>query len=254
MQVAVIGGTGVLGASVVRELNARGHQVRVVSRTAPADRTQEHRSADLATGSGLESALDGCDTVVDAVSARSRTRSVMVDGVRRLLAAEKQAGIGHHVEISIVGCDLVPFGYYRAKVEQEQVVSTGEIPWTLLRASQFHELVTEILAASARWRLAPRSSAKIQPIDVDAVATRLADTVDNGPAGRIPDIAGPTVHTLTELADIYRAHTGRKVLPLPVPIPGRAGRALRSGALCLDGNGDAIGIGYAEWLSRRLTR
>ncbi|MEV6335728.1 NAD(P)H-binding protein [Nocardia vinacea] len=254
MQVAVIGGTGVLGAAVVRELSARGHQVRVVSRTAPAEQAVAHRCADLATGSGLESALDGCDTVVDAVSARSRTRSVMVDGVRRLLAAEKQAGIGHHVEISIVGCDLVPFGYYNAKVDQEKVVTAGEVPWTLLRASQFYELVTQILALSARWRLAPRSTAKMQPIDVDAVATRLADAVDNGPAGRIPDIAGPTVHTLTELADIYREHIGRKLLPLPVPIPGRAGRALRSGALCLDGNGDAIGIGYAEWLSRRITR
>ncbi|MEV5837298.1 NAD(P)H-binding protein [Nocardia sp. NPDC052112] len=254
MHVAVIGGTGVLGAAVVRELSARGHQVRVVSRTAPADRTQEHRSADLATGSGLESALDGCDTVVDAVSARSRTRSVMVDGVRRLLAAEKQAGIGHHVEISIVGCDLVPFAYYRAKADQEQVVTTGEVPWTLLRASQFHELVTEILTAAARWRLAPRSTAKVQPIDVDAVATRLADAVDNGPSGRIPDIAGPTVHSLTELVDIYREHTGRKLIPLPVPLLGRTGRALRSGALCLDGSGEAIGIGYAEWLSRRFTR
>jgi uncharacterized protein YbjT (DUF2867 family) len=253
MRVAVIGGTGVLGAAVVRELTARGHQVRVVSRTAPADQTVEHRAADLATGSGLESALDGCDTVVDAVSARRRTRSVMVDGVRRLLEAEKQAGVGHHVEISIVGCDLVPFAYYRAKVEQEHVVTTGEIPWTLLRASQFHELVTEILTLPAQWRIALRSTAKVQPIDVTAVATRLADAVDNGPAGRIPDIAGPSVHTVTELMDIYRKHTGRKLFPLPIPIPGRAGRALRSGALCVDGHGEAIGIGYAEWLSR-LTR
>lgn len=253
MRVAVVGGTGVLGTAVVRELNARGHEVRVVSRTAPAAGVTEHRAADLATGSGLQSALAGCDTVVDAVSARRRTRSVMVDGVRRLLDAERQAGIGHHVEISIVGCDRVPIAYYQAKVAQEQVITTGEVPWTLLRATQFHELVTEILTLSARWRIAPHTTAKVQPIDVSAVATRLADAVDNGPAGRIPDIAGPSVHTITELADIYRNHVGRKLFPLPVPIPGRIGRALRCGALCLDEHGEAIGIGYAEWLSR-LTR
>ncbi|MEV0298697.1 NAD(P)H-binding protein [Nocardia sp. NPDC050710] len=253
MRVAVIGGTGVLGGAVVHELAARGHQVIVVSRTAPRVLLPgtEHRAADLTTGSGVAAALASCDTVVDAANSVTKSKSLLVDGVRRLLEAEQQAGVGHHVEISIVGCDLVPYAYYRTKVAQEHVVTTGPVPWTLLRATQFHELITQFVSLPSRLRIAPHSTLKFQPVDVGAVAVRLADAVGQGPSGRMPDLGGPTVHTFTELAQIYRAHQHRSALPMPIPTPGRAGRAVRGGALCLDDTGEARGRGYAAWLADR---
>ncbi|WP_194819204.1 SDR family oxidoreductase [Nocardia sp. XZ_19_385] len=251
MQVAVFGGTGVLGSSVVRELGARGHGVRVVSRSAPKDGVHEHRAADLSTGVGVAEALEGCEVVVNAANTRSKFDSVLVDGVRTLLDAEQQAGVGHHVEISIVGCDLVPLGYYKAKVAQERVVAAGPVPWTLLRATQFHHLIEEFVSIPTRFRIAPRVAAKMQPIDVDEVAVRLVDAVEAGPAGRISDIGGPEVITFTDAARIYRKHTGRAGLPVPVPIPGALGRELRAGGLCVGADGAALGIGFEEWLSKR---
>ncbi|MFE3195100.1 SDR family oxidoreductase [Nocardia sp. NPDC059240] len=257
MQVAVVGGTGALGVPVVRELVARGHTVRVLSRTAPADPVPgtTHHAVDLASGAGLDAALAGVHTVVDAVSHRGlRSAPVMVEGVRTLLAAEQRAQVGHHVEISIVGCEQVPFSYYRTKVAQERVVTAGPVPWTLLRATQFHDLIDEILGASATFRLAPRSAMRFQPIDTGAVAARLADAVDAGPAGRVRDLGGPAVQTLAELADIRRRALGQRVLPLPVPPLGRVVRRVRSAALCLDSDGEAVSFDYAEWLRRRHSK
>jgi uncharacterized protein YbjT (DUF2867 family) len=99
MRVAIVGGTGMLGRQVAQELRARGHQVRTLSRHSP----------DLTTGEGLDVALAGCDVVVDASNdASKRAAETLVEGTRRLLAAEERAGVGHHVGVSIVGCECVP--------------------------------------------------------------------------------------------------------------------------------------------------
>ncbi|MGW4248026.1 SDR family oxidoreductase [Nocardia sp. NPDC004722] len=254
MQVAVVGGTGTLGVPVVRELVSRGHTVRVLSRSAPGEPVPGtvHHAVDLTTGAGLDEALEGVYATVDAVSHRGlRSAGVMVEGVRTLLAAEQRAKVGNHVEISIVGCDRVPFGYYRTKVAQERVVTQGPIPWTLLRATQFHDLIDEILGASAVFRMAPRSAMRFQPIDTAAVAARLADAAEAGPAGRLRDLGGPAVQTLAELADIRRRVLGGPLLPLPVPPLGRVVRRVRNAALCLDSDGEAVSFDYAEWLHRR---
>ncbi|MEV6098631.1 SDR family oxidoreductase [Nocardia sp. NPDC051981] len=254
MQVAVVGGTGTLGTPVVRDLVTRGHAVRVLSRSAPAEpvpRT-EHHAVDLATGAGLDAALEGVHTVVDAVSHRGlRGAPVMVEGVRTLLAAERRAKVGHHVEISIVGCEQVPFSYYRTKVAQERVVTQGPVPWTLLRATQFHELVDEMLGGAAKFRIAPRTGMRFQPVDVVAVAGRLADAVEAGPSGRVRDLGGPVVQTLGELAELRGHALGQRLLPLPVPPVGRIVRRVRDAALCLDTDGETVSYDYAEWLRRQ---
>ncbi|MFJ4653650.1 SDR family oxidoreductase [Nocardia sp. NPDC088792] len=256
MRVAVIGGTGGLGATVAARLVDRGHPVRIVSRTRP-ERVEpgiEHRGADLATGAGLAEALDGMDVVVDAVNSQKQTRAVLVDGVNRLLTAEQEAGIGHHVAISLVGCDLVPMAYNTAKVEQERLVTAGPVPWTLLRATQFHGYLATMLSAAARARITPRSGALFQPVDIAAVADELVHAVESGPAGRLADIGGPEARTLTELANQWRqAHHGTLV-PLRIPLPGKAGRALRAGAGCLDDTGRPVGGGFAEWLAAESDR
>lgn len=258
MDVAVIGGTGVLGRLVAAQLAARGDAVRLVSRTAPAAGSPaaalvaagaQHRAADLRSGEGLAAALAGVDAVVDASNDARAARQTLVEGGRRLLAAEAAAGVGHHVAISIVGCDRTPLGYYRAKTEQEQVVASGPVAWSLLRATQFHQLVDGLFAGAARAWLLPVSGARVQPIDPAVVAVRLADAAHAGPGGRLPDLGGPRVQTLAELAAAWRAgHAGRRLLRLPLPLPPRLGRALRDGALTTP-DGAADGPDFAQWLA-----
>jgi uncharacterized protein YbjT (DUF2867 family) len=257
MDVAVIGGTGVLGRLVAAELVARGDAVRIVSRSAPAagseaaallDAGAEHRAADLSSGEGLAAALAGAEAVVAAANDPRGGRDVLVDGERRLLDAAAAAGVGHHVAISIVGCDRTPIRYYRAKVAQEQVVTGGPLPWSLLRATQFHQLVDGLLGAAARARVQLGGSALVQPIDPGVVAARLADAVHAGPSGRLPDVGGPRVQTLAELGAAWRAaHPERALLRLPAPLPPRLGRALRGGSLCAPGAA-AGGPDFAAWL------
>lgn len=251
MKVAVVGGTGVLGKPLVAELAARGNELRALSRTAPTkppEGTSHHR-VDLTTGDGLVEALGGVEVVIDASNSNPRDAGpVLVDGTERLLAAGAQAGVRHHVCISIVGCDRVPTSYYKVKVEQEEAVAAGKVPWSLLRATQFHSLLAWAFEQAGRARLMPTGSARLQPIEPTVVATRLADVAQTEPAGRLEDIAGPEVLTLTELARTWRRADGRVMLPLPIPMIGKVGRPLREGALCIPGAA-AGGATFEQWLA-----
>ena len=244
MRIAVAGGTGTLGRQVTAELTRRGHEVHVLSRSSP------EFPVDLASGRGLESALAGCGAVVDASNAQRQARQVMVDGSARLLAAEKRAGVGHHVCISIVGCDRVPMGYYRVKVEQERVVAQGLVPWTIVRATQFYELVAGLFTAAARYRVLPAPAMPMQPVAAADVARVLADAAESDPSGGRISVAGPQVASVRELARTWLSATGRSAVLLPVPLAGSLGRALRTGALTA-ANADVTGvITFADWLAR----
>jgi uncharacterized protein YbjT (DUF2867 family) len=255
MHVAVIGGTGGLGSLVVAELAARGDVVRAVSRRAPVEGTLpagvEHARADLTSGDGVREALDGVETVVDASNDLRRARDVLVDGTLRLVAAGSDAGVQHHVAISIVGCDRVPNAYYDAKVAQEQALASGTVPWSLLRATQFHTLIAGVFASAARRRVLPTGRLLFQPIDTPVVAHRLADVVHGGPAGRVADLAGPQVETLAELARSWRAHHDRRLLPLPIPALGKGFRAMRDGGLTDPAAATTDGPTFAQWLATR---
>ena len=173
MEIAIIGGTGLLGRQVAEELRARGHGVRVISRGAPKYR------ADLTTGAGLDEALAGCDAVVDASNNSTKSAAAtLVEGTRRLLAAGQRAGVAHHVCLSVVGCDQIPMGYFRVKAAQEGAVAEGPLPWTVVRATQFHEYLAAKLGAGARY-------------------------------GRFA-VAGPEVADLRELAATGRRAAGRR--------------------------------------------
>jgi uncharacterized protein YbjT (DUF2867 family) len=250
MRIAVVGGTGVLGSLVVGELVARGDEVRILSRRAPARMPQgaSHRRIDLADGEGLSEGIEGMEAVVDASNELKKAEAVLVEGTRRLLEAESAAGVDHHVAISIVGCDRTPWSYYDAKVAQEQAVSAGPVPWSTLRATQFHQLLSGTFGSAGRYRLAPVSRrVRLQPIDPAVVAKRLAEIAHAEPAGRVPDVAGPRVQTLSELSRAWRRHAGRRLLPIPAPIPGKLGRSLREGSLC-NPEAAAGGPTLAEWL------
>ncbi|WP_326698800.1 NAD(P)H-binding protein [Streptomyces sp. NBC_01754] len=250
LTVAVVGGTGTLGSAVVEELRKRGHRVRVLSR-----RSTEY-PVDLTTGAGLPGALAGCDVVVDAGNSASpkRAKATLVDGSRLLLAAEEKAGVGHHVAISIVGCEKVPIGYYRTKVAQEEVVECGPVDWTTVRATQFHELVAGVLASLARSGLHPLPRAPLQTVASVEVAHAVADVAER-PAlrGRV-EVAGPEIVDLRDLALRWRAAHRSRVLPVPVVLPGAVGRALRAGALTTDRPDVRGTTTFAQWLDRRQAR
>lgn len=278
MRAAVIGGTGSLGRLVVDELVRRGDEVRVLSRTAPGPRTAPapggarsggvgsageavaarsagegagpapvHHAVDLRTGAGLAEALDGVDVVVDAANGRKAPAELLVGGTRRALGAGAAAGVAHHVLISIVGCDAVPMDYYRAKAEQERVVEAGPVPFTILRATQFHTLLAGLFEAAAKAGVRPRAGVPLQLLDPLVAAVHLADAAHAGPSGRLPDLAGPRRQSAAELADAWSRTTGRGRIPVRVPLPGRTGRALRAGALCAASEGDE-GPDFAAWL------
>jgi uncharacterized protein YbjT (DUF2867 family) len=252
VRVAVVGGTGSVGRLIVDELVERGDEVRVLSRRAPKEQRPgtAHQRVDLATGEGLAAAFAGVETVVDAVNDSQRADEVLVEGSRRLAAAEADAGVRHHVAVSIVGCDRVPAGYYRAKVAQEKVVADSPVSWSLLRATQFHTLLATAFEFCEGRHFVPTGKALFQSIAPETVAQRIAVAVHDGPGGRLPDIAGPEVSTLSELAATWRKHSKRRLVPVRLPMVGPIGRPLREGALC-DPAAAAGGPTFEEWLARR---
>jgi uncharacterized protein YbjT (DUF2867 family) len=247
MRIAIVGGTGTIGSHITTELTTRGHDVRVLSR-----RSQQY-PVDLTSGQGLTAAFDGCDAVIDAsnASAPRRAQQVLVDGSRRLLAAEQECGVAHHVAISIVGCERVPMGYYRVKAEQEQVVSAGPVPWTLVRATQFHELVDMALTAAVRWRLVPIPAGRLQTVASAEAAGAVADVAEHEPRHGRVEVAGPQVMTFADLVRTWLSATGQRAVRVPVPVPGKVGRALRAGALTA-AHPDVRGTQtFADWLATR---
>ncbi len=248
MRIAIVGGAGTLGRHVTAELVGRGHDVRVLSRSS------QDYPVDLISGQGLAEGLDGCAAVVDASNASppKRAAQVLVQGSGLLLAAEQQAGVGHHVCISIVGCERVPMGYYRVKVEQEHVVNQGPVPWSIVRATQFHELVAAALSAAGRWHVLPVPDMRLQTVAAAQVAEVVADIAEGEPGRGQIQVAGPQVMTAAALARTWKRITGRRAVSIPVPVPGKLGRALRTGGLTAD-DADVLGtLTFADWLAAQV--
>lgn len=241
-RVVVLGATGSLGSAIATQLTAAGHTVIAASRRGPT-------RVDVATGEGLAAALAGADVVMDATNDSVAPRAVLVDGTGRVLAAAREAGVGHFVGISIVGIDDAPIPYYRAKVEQERVIEASPVPWTLLRATQFHDLIPKF-AAPRRGIVAAPLGWKLQPIHVREVASVLVAAAAAPAAGRLPDVAGPQVLPFARLARMWRSASRTRALVVPVPLLGARGAFLRSGKLCAPDR--AVGtITFAQWLAER---
>jgi len=191
----------------------------------------------LLTGEGLDEVVEGIDAIVHCASSPRKTRQIDVEGTERLLEAAGRAGVSHFAFISIVGVDRNPyFPYYRIKLEVERVIESSPVPWTILRATQFHEFVLRIVQLLDRIpvMMMPKDFL-FQPIDVGEVADRLADLALSEPAGRASDVGGPEVRTAAELARVYFEAVGRRRRVVEVPLPGKTARAFRGGAqLCPD--------------------
>ncbi|MES3664242.1 SDR family oxidoreductase [Mycobacterium intracellulare] len=221
--VLVTGGTGTIGRIVVDQLTAAGKDVRVLSRgRRPNQRADvEHVVGDVQTGAGLDAALDGVDTIVHCVYP-----------TENLVAAAKRAGSPHLLYVSIVGIDRVPFAFYRRMLANERTIAGSGVPWTVLRATQFHDLIAFVLRVLAKPPvMALPSGLKFQPVDVRDVGERLAGLALGEPIGRAPDFGGPRARTLDDLARSYLAIAGRRRPMVPIRLPGKVFGGIRGGGL-----------------------
>lgn len=254
MKVLVTGGGGALGRKLVRALAGAGHAARVMSRRGPARDAPagvEWARADLVSGEGLGAAVEGVEAVIHAASDPRNAEAVDVGGTRRLCEAARAAGVSHLVYISIVGVDVIPFGYYRRKLAAEAAVESSAVPHSILRATQFHTLVDFLLTQAARVPLLMPlpTDFKFQSVDDAEVAERLAACVGAGARGRLPDFGGPSVFTLGEMAREWKRVRGVGKRVVRVPLPGALARAFRAGKNTAP-DGERGATGWAEWLAR----
>lgn len=235
--ILVTGGTGTLGHHVVRRLREAGREVRVLTRGEhPAEPGIEYVAGDLEAGEGIDAAIDGVETILhlagsakgDEVKARNLVR-----------AAATRSTAPHIVYISVVGADRIPldtplgrmmFGYFGSKLEAERIVAGSDLPYSILRATQFHDLLFKVAEGMAKLPVIPAPPFRFQPIDPSEVAARLVELALGEPAGRVADMGGPSVYTFKEVIRGYLRATGRRRLVVPERLPGKAARAFEDGA------------------------
>jgi len=209
MKIVVIGGTGLIGSKLAANLRNRGHEVNAAS---PAS------GVNTITGEGLDEALRDTDVVVDVANSPSFEDQAVLDffqtSGRNLLAAEKRAGVHHHVALSVVGTDrLAESGYFRGKIAQEKLIRESGIPYTIVHSTQFFEFLGGIAQSAAVGNVVRLSPAYVQPIASDDVAAAMADCVLGAPVNGVVEIAGPERARLAELVQRYllRSHDPRIV-------------------------------------------
>ena len=236
-RILVTGGTGTLGRHVVPQLRDAGRAVRVLSRNAhEAADGIEYVTGDLLKNEGIQAAVDGAGIIVHCAGGRKGDD----DATRNLAAAASRAGARHLVYISVVGADRIPvvsgadramFGYFGFKLAAERVITGSGVPWTTLRATQFHDLSLTVAEQLAKLPAIPvPAGVRFQPVEAGEVAARLVELALGAPAGLVPDMAGPRVHTMADLLREYLRARGKRRLLVPVRLPGQAARAVRAGA------------------------
>jgi len=243
MRIAVAGGTGTVGRHVVDVAKQRGHGVVSLSRAG---------GVDITTGRSLDEALAGIDTVIDVSGVSSAATKKAVDyftnASQNLLAAEEKAGVKHHVVLSIAGIDNARSGLYAGKLVQEDTVRHGDVPWTLLRSTQFHEFVPLVVQVASAGPVVVVPKMFTAPVAAREVAEALVDAAEAGPRGRLPDLGGPRTEQLAGLVRSYLQKTGQRKKVVEAPFPGPMGKAMRSGAL-IPVAGAAVGRQtFQEWL------
>jgi uncharacterized protein YbjT (DUF2867 family) len=248
--VLLTGGTGTLGRLVVPLLRDAGCKVRVLSRRSrePGDGI-DFVTGDLLKGEGIEPAVDGAEIILHLAGGPKGDD----EATRNLVRAASRAGVRHLVYISAIGADRVPLGWFRSKLGAERAVADSGLPWTTLRAAQFHELALTVAQQMAKLPVIPvPGGLRFQPVDSREVAARLVDLTLDKPAGLVPDLPGPTVYGMADLIRGYLRARGKRRLMVPVRMPGKAGHAYRAGAnLSLD----RAAVGQRTWeefLAERL--
>lgn len=244
MRIAVVGASGRIGKLTAEALERRGQE------TVPVGRSF---GADAYTGEGLDKALDGVDVVVDATNTRSQNEAEILDffgtTTGNLLAAEQRTGVGHHVLLSIVGVDRGQrLPHYSGKREQERLVSSGPTPWSIVRATQFHDFAAMVAGWTEQDGVATVPPLILQPIALPDVADALADVASGEQLNGTLDVAGPETQDLVDMARRTYAARGRTIKLVPT-WRGAFDTSL-AGEVLLPGDGARIApTTFDDWLA-----
>jgi uncharacterized protein YbjT (DUF2867 family) len=248
MKIVVIGGSGLIGTKLVKNLRQHGHEVVAASPSS---------GVNTLTGEGLAEALTEAQVVIDVANSPSFEDNAVLEffetAGRNLLAAEAAAGVRHHVALSVVGTDrLLASGYFRAKMAQENLIKASKIPYTILRATQFFEFVSAIAQSATDGQTVRLSRALVQPVVSDDVAAALADVAVEEPLNGTVELAGPELIRLDELVRRFLSATrdARKVI---TDVHARYfGTELNDQSLT-PGDNPRIGpTRFEDWLSRSI--
>ncbi len=234
--VLITGATGTLGHRLVGEATEAGHKVRALSRRDHVGYTGVHwAQGDLLSGAGIESAVDGIDTIIHCATQGTRGKDVV--SANNLISSARRTGVDNIIYVSIVGIDRIPMGYYKSKLRVEEALTASGLGHTIIRVTQFHDLIERIFAVQ---RFSPAlfaiKGARFQPIDTRDVATILVSLIDEGPAGHVDDIGGPSVYDHGELGRMYLTSRGSRRRVVALPVPGAIGAGLKAGANLVPAN------------------
>ena len=247
MKIVVIGGTGLIGTKVVKNLRDNDHEAVAASPS---------KGINSVTGEGLAAALAGAQVVVDVSNAPSWEDKAVLEffetSSRNLLAAEAAAGVRHHVALSVVGTErLLASGYFRAKMAQEKLIKAGPIPYTIVRATQFFEFVGGIAQAATEGQTVRLPPALMQPIVSDDVAAVMTETALAEPLNGMLDLAGPEPIRQDDLVRQFLKANGDARTVITDPKALYYGIALNDQSL-MPGSKPRLGpMRFAEWLSRK---
>ncbi|MGW8681710.1 SDR family oxidoreductase [Streptomyces sp. NPDC055817] len=242
MKFAVIGGTGLIGSQVVKDLNAAGHQAVPHSKST---------GVDVITGQGLDEAMAGADVVINLTNSPTfddASPAFFQTSMDNLLAAAEKGGVGHFVILSIVGTDQVPeLDYYRAKALQEHIVANGPVPFSIVRATQFMEFMDAVMSWTADGDTVRLPATRIQPIASKDVAGAVAEVAAGAPLNGIRNIAGPEIFTLDELGRFTLSRKGDSRTVVTDPTAGMF--AVVNGDVLTDKDARLAPTRYTDWLS-----
>ena len=242
MRVAVAGGTGTVGGLVVDAARARGCDVVVLARS---------EGVDVISGSGPGEALEGVDVVVDALNSpgtqADASRQFFVTSAGAIQRAAADRGVRRIVCLSIVGIERASgYGYYAAKLAQEKAYREGPVPVSVVRSTQWHEFVDQIIGLTRRGPIATIPRMRVQPVAAASVAEVLVDVATAHIVSDILEVAGPRAEEMTDLARRRLHQCGTRAIVLPVPFPG-AGKAVGGGALLPAADARLVGPTFDDW-------
>jgi uncharacterized protein YbjT (DUF2867 family) len=243
VKIAIAGGSGTVGRYVVESVTKSGHEALILSRSS---------GFDLVGGVGLVDALARVEVIID-VSNPSTTNGAKASSfftavTKNLHASGSQAGVQRFVSLSIVGIDNFPFGYYQAKLAQEEAVFAGPLSANVIRATQFHEFAAQILHRTKRGPFAAMPMMQIQPIAARAVGQVLCEAAMSAPLQEISEIAGPRVESLVAMSRKIMRERGSRAVVIPIRVPGTAGKMMRGGGQLPSTGAQLVGPTFADWL------
>ncbi|MBM7693641.1 uncharacterized protein YbjT (DUF2867 family) [Peribacillus deserti] len=218
MKILVTGGTGTLGNSFVKNALKDNIDVRIASRRQPQEPLTEWSFLDLESGEGLKNSLLDVDVVLHAATSPVKnTSAIDVEGTKKLIEACKESRVKHLIFPSIVGIESLPMAYYQSKTEAEKIIKEGGVPYTIVRATQFHSLMDSLFHTLTKFPLSILpGQLKCQSVDVDEVASYLMELCQLTPQGTVDDFGGPEILTLKEMYTVWEQHRHPKSLLIPL--------------------------------------